>query len=234
MSGTSVATAVATGVVAQVWSARPNAEGDFIRAALTGLSRTEGQAPPRLGADALLVRLDQILASRSAAARIAPQSSGPSGSKLQGGSKMHDGNGLQRIVARAAASSPGSGDTIALAQGSGGCACGALSGSCTCSNGGAAHSSFVYVLGTVDCEFPDQSVSEEFQAVADTVGITQRDDESERSFVYRVLTANSRDANGASEPKKRGANDQPDATGSIGPRPDKVPDHATSRASCAG
>jgi hypothetical protein len=219
MSGTSVATAVATGVVAQVWSARPNAEGDSIRAALTGLSRTEGQAPPRLGADALLVRLDQILASRSAAARIAPQSSGPSGSKLQGGSKMHDGNGLQRIVARAAASSPGSGDTIALAQGSGGCACGALSGSCTCSNGGAAHSSFVYVLGTVDCEFPDQSVSEEFQAVADTVGITQRDDESERSFVYRVLTANSRDANGASD--QTGANDQTDATGSIGQDPTK-------------
>lgn len=144
---------------------------------------------------------------------------------------MHDGNGLQRIVARAAASSPGSGDTIALAQGSGGCACGALSGSCTCSNGGAAHSSFVYVLGTVDCEFPDQSVSEEFQAVADTVGITQRDDESERSFVYRVLTANSRDANGASI--------RPALT--IRPMP-QVPlaktrqsqDLATLRANCAG
>ena len=213
MSGTSVATAVATGIVAQVWSARPNAGGDFIRAALTGLGRPEGPAPPRLGADVFLVKLDQILASRTAAVRIAPQSDGSNRLKMQGGSAMHDGNG-RRFVARAAASSPGSGDTVAPGQGLGGCACGASTGSCTCSNGGAAHSRFVYVLGTVDCQFPDQSVSEEFQAVAETLGIRQRDDESERSFVYRVLTAGSTGVAGSTD--AGGATGQTGATGETG------------------
>ena len=76
MSGTSVATAVATGIVAQVWSARPNVDGATIRAALAAFPPSDGLAPPRFGADVLLVNLDQILASRSAAVRIEPQAGG--------------------------------------------------------------------------------------------------------------------------------------------------------------
>ena len=50
MSGTSVATAVATGIVAQVWSARPNVDGATIRAAVASLPaamalRRRGSAP---------------------------------------------------------------------------------------------------------------------------------------------------------------------------------------------
>ena len=110
---------------------------------------------------------------------------------------MNDGNRQQRYFARAAVPSPGSGDTVAPAQGSNGSACGGTSnGSCTCSNGGTAPSRFVYVLGTVDCQFPDQSVSEEFQEVARSIGVNrgnensmkQRDDEPLRSWVHRVLT----------------------------------------------
>jgi PatG C-terminal/Subtilase family len=207
MSGTSVATAVATGIVAQAWSARPNAEGDAIRAALTGLSRRKGPAPPRLGADVLLVKLDQILASRTASIRSAPQSEGSSCLKLQGGSAMHDGNGLRRFVAGAAAPSPGSGGTVAPAQGEGGCACGGASnGGCTCSNAAAARSGLVYVLGTVDCKFPDQCVSHEFQAVAETMSIEQGNDESLRTWIYRVLTAEPTEPDPEEpEPKKRGA-----------------------------
>ena len=57
---------------------------------------------------------------------------------------------------------------VAPAQAPGACACGGAPGACT-GNGGAAPSNFVYVLGTVDVCFPDQSISEEMQAVARTI-----------------------------------------------------------------
>jgi hypothetical protein len=43
-------------------------------------------------------------------------------------------------------------------------------------------------LGTVDIRFPDQSISEELQSVADTLGIHQRHDEPLRSWYHKVLS----------------------------------------------
>lgn len=187
MSGTSVATAVATGIVAQVWSARPYVDGATIRTALAGLARRDEPVPPRLVAADLLAKLDQIVASRSAETGIALQSDRSNSLRLRGGSVMSDDNGPHRVFPSAGASYPGSGDAVAPAHGSSGCGCsGASSGSCTCSNGGTSPSRLVYVLGTVDCRFPDQSVSDEFQAAADTLGIEQGE-QSLRSWVHQVL-----------------------------------------------
>jgi hypothetical protein len=104
---------------------------------------------------------------------------------------MTDDSGPPRVFSGATAR------YLAPAQGSSGCGCGGASGgSCTCSNNGSSLSRSVYVLGTVDCLFPDQSVSEEFQAAAEAIGIIkgdmagmqQRDDEPLRRWVHRVLT----------------------------------------------
>jgi Subtilase family/PatG C-terminal len=215
MSGSSVATAVATGIVAQVWSERPNVDGATVRAAVASLPRSDGFSPPKLIADALLAKLDQILATQSTPTRIALQSRRPNSLRFQGGSAMTDDGGPPRVFPGATARYLASPDTVAPAQGSSGCGCGgASSGACTCSNAATARSGFVYVLGTVDCRFPDQSVSEEFQAVADTVGIRQRDDESERSWVYRVLTAGSTGVAGSTD--AGGATGQTGATGGTG------------------
>ena len=59
---------------------------------------------------------------------------------------------------------------------------------CTCRDGQPSQSQFVYVLGTVDIRFPDQSISEEFQTVARTIDVVQREDEDFRSWCHRVLT----------------------------------------------
>ena len=185
MSGTSVATAVATGIVAQVWSARPNVGGATMRAALAGPLPRDGPAPPKLAADVLVAKLDQILASRSTGARAALRSGRSNSLRLQGGSTMSDNNGAPGVFPGAAARYSAPRDTVAPAQGSGGCACGRENGTCTCSN--RATSRLVYVLGTVDCQFPDQSVSDEFQAAADTLGIEQGQ-QSVRSWVHQVLT----------------------------------------------
>jgi hypothetical protein len=207
MSGSSVATAVATGIVAQVWSARPNVDGATIRAALAGLRRRDGLAPARLSADVLMAKLDQILTSRSTGAGVALQSGRSNSLRLQGGSTMSDSNGAPGVFPGAAARYATPRDTVAPAQGSGGCACGGASnGACTCSNAAAARSGLVYVLGTVDCKFPDQCVSNEFQWVAETMGIEQGNDEPLRTWIYRVLTAEPAEANPVElEPKKRGA-----------------------------
>jgi hypothetical protein len=207
MSGSSVATAVATGIVAQVWSERPNVGGATVRAAVACLPRSDGFAPPKLIAEALLAKLDQILATKSTPARIALQSRRPNSLRFQGGSAMTDDSGPPRVFSGATARYLASPDTVAPAQGSSGCGCGgASSGACTCSNAATARSGFVYVLGTVDCKFPDQCVSHEFQWVAETMGIEQGNDESLRSWIYRVLTAEPPQDNPEEpEPKKRGA-----------------------------
>jgi cyclic patellamide precursor peptide PatG len=89
---------------------------------------------------------------------------------------MGDGNRPARVFAQA--------EAVAPVQAA--CGCGAPEGSCTCSTG-ILPARLVYVLGTVDCRFPDQSVSDEFQAAAHTLGMEQGD-QSVRSWVHQVLT----------------------------------------------
>ncbi len=179
MSGTSVATAVATGVVAQAWMARPGAKGADIRSAVASLSPRAGPTPPALAADALLEELDRVEAKHSVQAATAARVS------LDGGKTMSEGNGQREysasFVARAASAE-------SVAPGGGSACGGCSSGACSCSNGGSSPSGFVYVLGTVDVQFPDQSVADEFQDVARTKGREQRDDEPLRSWCHRVLT----------------------------------------------
>ena len=119
---------------------------------------------------------------------------------------MTDDSGPPRFLPGATARCLASSDTVAPAQALSGCGCGgASSGACTCSNAATARSGFVYVLGTVDCKFPDQCVSHEFQWAAETMGIEQGNDPL-RTWIYRVLTAEPTEPNPEEpEPRKRGA-----------------------------
>jgi hypothetical protein len=55
-------------------------------------------------------------------------------------------------------------------------------------NGETSPSKFIYVLGTVDIRFPDQSIAEELDGVARTSGIVLRPNEPLRNYYYRLLS----------------------------------------------
>ena len=186
MSGTSVATAVATGTLALLWSERPNVEGAQIRAAVARLAPRNGPIPPMLDRDTFFAALDRTDAATIAAAL--PAEHGKTNyASLQGETTMNVGNGLPRSLNRGTGPATLSGQAVTPAQGLGGCACGAPGGVCICADGGSP-SRFIYVLGSVDIRFPDQSISEELQTVARTLNIVQYPDEDLRTWCHRVLT----------------------------------------------
>ncbi len=185
MSGTSVATAVATGILALLWAERPEAEGAEIRAAVARLAPRNGPVPPMLDRDIFLAVLDRRDAAAVAGAALTEHGKANYAS-LQGETTMNVGNGLPRSLNRGAGPATLSGQAVTPAQGLGGCACGAPGGVCTCAEGGSP-SRFIYVLGTVDIRFPDQSISAELQTVAETMNIVQEADEDLRTWCYRVL-----------------------------------------------
>lgn len=188
MSGTSVATAIATGTLAQIWSARPNMKGADLRAGIAHLAPRNGLTPPMLDRDVLLAALDQADASLSAAPLTRFAKAGCL--MLQGGAAMTVGN-EPLGAANPSSSTATSGHAVTPAHSLGGCTCGAPGGLCTC-NGQSSSSSFIYVLGTVDVRFPDQSISEELQTVARGLVAEGREtemrpDESLRSWYARIL-----------------------------------------------
>ena len=140
MSGTSVATAVATGTLAQVWSAHPDVDGAALRSAVADLGPRNGSKPPVLNRDFVLATLDQIASAAVMAARPVEMTSYVS---LQGVTTMANGNGQPA-------------QTVAPAGG-GGCSCHAPDGVCTCGQAGT--SGFVYAIGTVEAEYPNPASS---------------------------------------------------------------------------
>jgi hypothetical protein len=185
MSGTSVATAVATGTLAQLWSERPHATGKQVRAAVAGLTPRDGPLPPTLDRESFLAELDRII---GASAALMLPTYKPNHLNLQGKATMIVGNGLPRTGASGpVARSP---QSVTPANGSG-CICGAPGGACTCADAGPSH--FVYVLGTVDVRFPDQSISAEFQELAQAMPNGQQgEDEDSRGWCHRILSASPR------------------------------------------
>ena len=184
MSGTSVATAVATGAVARAWSACPNANGDQIRAAVAGLSRG-GPTPPILDDKTLLRALGQANVIKCAGSR-------PHGGRW---AKYASLQGEPTIMTTSSRSTDpiGRPASVAIAsQSPEGCGCGAIGGECRCESGNPTPSRFIYALGTVDIRFPNQSISEELETAA--AGIpAQRHDESLRQYYHRVLSRKTAD-----------------------------------------
>jgi hypothetical protein len=190
MSGTSVATAIAAAMLAQLWSRRPDIDGARIHAAVARLGPRDGPAPPMLDREALSMTLDQ----KPAIAAVASQSAGRRNTNyvsLQGEAAVSVGNGLPRFSSRSVDPPAMPGQTAIPA--SGGCACGA-SGACTCDGSVGGYSGFVYAIGTVEAECPDTAIEHEMMAWADTLGIDVEPDPNmptklveNRAWQYAVL-----------------------------------------------
>jgi len=196
MSGTSVATAVASGTLAQLWSARPDADGADIRAAVACLGPRNGPVPPMIARDTFLAALDQTHATMMARASPA-ECGGLNYARLQGETIMNIGNGLPRLSNRGAARAAETGQTAILASGPAGCACGAPGGKCTCVESQDGANGFVYAIGTVEAECPSVAIEREMQALASTLLPESWESDTDvptkptedRSWQYAVLSA---------------------------------------------
>jgi hypothetical protein len=165
MSGTSAATAVATGILAQVWSARPGAQGRDLRTAVARLGPRNGLMPPLLERDSLIAALDELVLTAGASLVTRGRKTYAT---LQGETTMRSGSALSTTPNYGAGAATESGSTV-TAQGADGCTCGGRSGVCTCGNGESPQSRFVYVLGSVSIEFPDHSIELELETVGNTL-----------------------------------------------------------------
>ena len=161
MSGTSVAAAVATGILAQVWSARPDIDGATLRQVVAGLGPRNGSKPPMLNREWVFSALDQIAPTALAATGAAEMTSYAS---LQGATTMINGNG-QPVPVQGAGLIARPPQAVAPA----GCGCGAPAGACTCHEAGL--SGFVYAIGTIEAEYPNAAIEREMQIMAEHLGV---------------------------------------------------------------
>jgi hypothetical protein len=186
MSGTSVAAAVATGILAQVWSARPDIDGATLRSVVAGLGPRNGSKPPMLNRELVLAALDQMAPTALAAAGAVEMTSYAS---LQGATTMVNGNG-QPAPTQAAGLIAKPPQTVTPA----GCGCGAPGGVCTCHEGYAGLSGFVYAIGTIEADYPNVAIEREMQLLADRLGVVPPDRDlttrptEDRGWQYQVLS----------------------------------------------
>lgn len=191
MSGSSVATAVATGVLAELWSAHPGITGGTLRTAVALLAPRNGSVPPLIDQNVLSkIILERKCGTMIVASAVAPHRES-SYVSLQGGPVMKDCNGLAGLSSRSTefAASPSNIATPSSAAGE--CACAAVPGDvCTCSG---TDSGFVYAIGTVEAEYPNVAVEREMHIMG--IGI-ESDPEvpmkltEDRHWQHAVLTRN--------------------------------------------
>jgi hypothetical protein len=169
MSGTSVAAAVVTGTLAQLWSERPHAHGRDIRAAVAHLAARDNSRPAMLDRDAFLAAIDRMRAPTDIAISL-PQCGSRNYASLQGDTVMTEENSLTRSLNRGAEPATSAVNRVTTAHGGVGCSCGAPGGICTCGSEGAG-SGFVYAIGTVEAEYPNIAIEREMQIMADAMGV---------------------------------------------------------------
>jgi hypothetical protein len=161
MSGTSIATAIATGTLAQLWSTRPTATAAYIRAAIGRLGPRDHKVPPVLDGSAMARVLDAVTGSPDGAVTQP---------KLRIGAARHpnktgerDMQAIETTTVRAAA---GSGEATAIPAGAA-CDCGSSGGECSCGGAGPP----VYVIGTIDVHFPDPALENEIEMLVRDLGL---------------------------------------------------------------
>jgi subtilisin family serine protease len=165
MSGTSVATAVATGILAQVWSEYPDIDGGTLRSAVADLGPRTGSKPPILNRDLVVAALDGMAATAIAAVGTVEMTSHVS---LQGATTMANGNG-RPVLAQGAG--PIARPAQAVTPAGGGCGCGAPGGVCTCHGAESELSGFVYAIGTIEADYPYVAIEREMQLLAKYLGV---------------------------------------------------------------
>jgi hypothetical protein len=195
MSGTSVATAVATGTLAQVWSAHPDVDAATLRAVVASLGPRNGSRPPILNRDFVSAALDQTASPLVTAARRLGSET-INYASLQGATTMANGNGLAAPTHSAGLTAQPA-QTLAPAGSGRECACGAPGGICTCNGSHAGISGFVYAIGTIEAEYPNVAIEREMQTLAHAMGVDVEPDRDlptkpteDRNWQHAVLSRN--------------------------------------------
>jgi hypothetical protein len=168
MSGTSVATAIVTGRLALIWSARPDATAAQMRAAIEALEPRAGAVPPTLDPAAMLAALDEV--------RDWIHQDG-----------LDRGEGMDPIgkTITQPAIRPNRASVTLAADGSV-CTCGGSARERLSAETGAGET-FVYVLGSVDARIPDPALEEEVHTAARSIGHAPGDIE-DTTWLHSVLS----------------------------------------------
>ena len=197
MSGTSVATAVATATLATIWAEQPMATGAAIRAAVQQLRPRERLIPPGIRRNTILAAIRPTRTNAKGRYSVRPDNSGYA--SLQGEAVMREDAKLPTSFPFAADQSSPSRPIVALAQSPGKCACGASDGACTCADKPNNLSGFVYAIGTVEASYPNVAIEHEMQIMADHFGVKAEADinaatkpTEDRIWQYEVLSKDRR------------------------------------------
>lgn len=163
MSGTSVATAVATSTLAELWSAHPGVTGETLRTAVALLAPRNGSIPPLIDRNVLSAMLERACGTMIEASAMTERSS-PSYAGLQRGAVMKVVRRVPRMFNRSIEPAASSLNSVTPSNGAGVCACGAAPGEvCTCTGNQGSSSGFVYAIGTVEAEYPNVAIEREMQ-----------------------------------------------------------------------
>jgi hypothetical protein len=164
MSGTSAATAVATGTLARVWGARPDITSADIRAAVRDLTPRHELVPPILDDERILAALDGGMGTRRSIVIRAQQRIGGANHQSTWGEPIMPTNSeIRGPSMRPATTESKNSVDVALANGPGACSCGAPDGPP------------VYVLGSIDPRSPDPAIDNEIEALATDLSLPSGD-----------------------------------------------------------
>ncbi len=165
MSGTSVAAAVVTGILAAIFRSRPNVSASDIRTAVGSLG-TRHLVPPLLDYERINVALDAIERDKNniASARpfpigVKPNQNDRGSRKMQMNDDIKTTDFTRPVVSRMQSS-------LSLAGASAQCSCGAPGGVCTCPEKEVSSSGFVYAIGTIEADYPNVAVEREMLGLA--------------------------------------------------------------------
>jgi PatG C-terminal/Subtilase family/PatG Domain len=198
MSGTSVAAAIVTGILADLWLARPDVSAAEILAIVASLGPRNGAIPPMLTRATFLEALDQIPITKTVLTPPEVRRSFTPYAELQGDLSMSGESGAANARSvRAEFDRTAASPLVRAAGSSPSCTCGGGSGGCTCNEGKSPRHGFVYAIGTVEAEYPNVGVEREMQAFASGIpnlpglnrGIPKRLIE-DRRWQHAVLTDN--------------------------------------------
>ena len=132
MSGTSVAAATATGILAGVFASRSEVTNSDVRAAITSLGPRSGPVPPMLDYEQIIAALDTDKTARS---RTIPEARSPVRAEHHrnfGGNPVMQASGAIGSTNRNRPPVAAGRSALALAAEARECSCGAPGGVCTC------------------------------------------------------------------------------------------------------
>jgi hypothetical protein len=197
MSGTSVATAVATGILARVWSSRPDATRADIFTAVAALRLKDGVTPPALDSAQLLGALNAIQSTPNRATPLAAQPACATQYRCVGGKWIMETKSYSNNAIAAGLDSPmiARSRPVTLAGEARECNCDAPG----CAGNRAAtptyDGGFVYAIGTIEVDYPNLAIEREMQALAHDMRITITPDphlpmklSDDRRWQYAVLS----------------------------------------------